>query len=104
MKNLVAFAGLLCFAAPLCAQSVPKPGAVTCMIAAHPKTDADRAFAAGHFSDSEGLYTQQLAASPSEGAWAGLVHAQIEQNKVADALTSANRAIAALPASAARLS
>jgi hypothetical protein len=101
MKNLFACIGFLYLAVPLCAQSAAKPAAVTCSFANPPKTDADRAFAAEHLSEAEGLYTQQLAASPSEAAWIGLVHVQIEMNKVTDALATANRATAAMPKSAA---
>jgi hypothetical protein len=103
MKNLLLCAGLLCLAAPLCAQSAAAPGGVTCSLPSHPKTDADKAFAAEHFAEAEALYTTQLSASPSEAAWIGLVHSQIEQDKVMDALANARRATAALPKSAAML-
>jgi hypothetical protein len=101
MKRLILTVGLLGIAAPLYSQAGAKPAAVTCSIANPAKTDADRLFAGGKFAEAEGLYTQQVSTSPSEAAWRGLVHTEIELNKVPEALAAAARANAAMPQSAA---
>ena len=101
MRTLISAISLICVAAALSAQSPAKPANVTCNIATHPNTDADVAFASGRFGEAESLYNQQITTSPSESAWQGLVHAQIELDKAPDALATAKRANDAIPHSAA---
>jgi hypothetical protein len=62
---------------------------------APPVTDADRAFAAGDFSKAESLYAATIPATAT--SYAGLVRTQIEQDKLSEALASAQKAAAALP-------
>jgi tetratricopeptide (TPR) repeat protein len=64
-----------------------------------PATDADKAFASGNFSAAEPLFAAQISAAPSPAAYLGLVRAQLEQNKLKDASSSAERAAAAFPKS-----
>ena len=93
MRPLVLFVILFAAASFACAQT---PSSSSCGVTpAVAATDADKAFAAGSFAEAETLY----AAKP--GAAIGLVHAQLEQNKLHDALASARKAADADPSNAA---
>lgn len=75
--------------------------AVSCRVQpALPSTDASRAFASGDFTSAASLYQSQIAAHPSDAAYAGLVSTQLQLNKLADALAAAQQAATALNASA----
>ena len=65
-----------------------------------PPTDASRAYAAGDATRAESLYKAQLATIGTYPAFAGLVAAQLQQNNLPEALTTAQHAASALPTSA----
>ena len=68
----------------------------TCAVQTHAAaSDADRAFAAGDFAKAESL----SASASTIPAFTTLVRSQIELDKTADALASAQKAVAALPTS-----
>lgn len=96
MKTLFVVTCALLAGLPALAQSGP----VTCKSTPTTKTEADAAYIAERFPEAERLFAQQVSTAPTEAAWSGLVHTQIQRNEVADALASANRAVAALPKSA----
>jgi tetratricopeptide (TPR) repeat protein len=73
---------------------------VTCPTPKAVSSAADQAFAAGDFMGAEKLFSSQLAGASDTTNYVGLVRAQLEQNKLADALASAQRAVAAFPKSA----
>lgn len=86
---------LVFFAAPLACAAAP----LQCHVLAVPAvTAADRALAAGDLAGAEALYTAQL--SSSAGAYAGLVHVQLERAETDAAMETARRAAAAQPGSA----
>jgi hypothetical protein len=85
-------------ASALYAQQAP-PATVTCKADAAAATDGSRALAAERYAEAEAYYSAQAGKAPTITVYAGLVDAQIQQDKVADALSSAKRAVAALPAS-----
>lgn len=93
---------LCCALAPLgCAAQAPASNAVHCAIQpARAATEADRAFAAGDWARAEGLYAAQLAGPAAAANYAGVVKSQLEQNKLTEALATAQRDATALPASA----
>lgn len=107
MRALPLYAiGLCAFFASNCLSQAPssqaqKPGQVHCSIEKPTAiTDADRAYAGGDAAAAETLYAAQVAASPATASYAGLVRAQLEQNKLTEALASAQKAASAAPASA----
>ena len=63
-------------------------------------TDADRAFIAGDFAKAESLYSAQLSGPAAIANYQGTVRAQLAQNKLAEALTTAQHANAIPPAAA----
>jgi hypothetical protein len=73
---------------------------VKCITVAIPNTPADQAFVSGDSSKAEALFTSQLQSAPTDVNFAGLVRAQLEQNKLPEALSSAQKAVASLPKSA----
>jgi tetratricopeptide (TPR) repeat protein len=87
---------LLLPAAPLLAQQAP-PTAVTCTAYTTAPTDGSRALAAERYAEAETFYAAQIGAKPSIIVYAGLVDAQIQLNKVDQALATAKHAVAALP-------
>lgn len=98
----------LCLAPVTCILSAQAPVApasaarsVSCPVQPSlPSTDASRAFATGDFTSAASLYQSQVAAHPTDAAYAGLVGSQLQQNKLADALATAQAATTALKASA----
>jgi tetratricopeptide (TPR) repeat protein len=90
---------LLLPASTLLAQQAP-PAAVSCSVEAVAPTDGSRALAAERYADAETFYAAQMKAKPSITAYAGLVDAQIQLDKVDQALSTAKDAVAALPNSA----
>lgn len=96
MRTSIVFL-LLCSPLPVLAQTAP---ALQCTIAPARASEADRAFAAGNPVSAEQLFTTQLATAPTPANYAGLVTAQLDQNHLPEALATAQRAAAALPASA----
>jgi tetratricopeptide (TPR) repeat protein len=93
---------LLCCALPptLVAQA-PQAGAVHCTIQpAAPLTDADRAFIAGDFAKAESLYSAQLSGPAAAANYLGTVRAQLAQNKLAEALATAQHATNITPSAA----
>jgi hypothetical protein len=96
MKTLIVVTCALLSGLPALAQSGP----VTCKSAVATHTDADAAYIAERFPDAERLFAEQVSTTPTDAAWTGLVHSQIQRNEVAEALATANRAVAALPKSA----
>ncbi len=62
-------------------------------------TPADTAFTTGDFSGAENLYAAQILTAPTAPNYSGLVHSQLEQNKLTEATDSAAKAAAALPTS-----
>lgn len=88
---------LLLLPAPtLLAQQAPT-AAVTCSAEAAAPTDGSRALAAERYADAETFYAAQMSAKPSITVYAGLVDAQIQLDKVDQALATAKQAVAALP-------
>ena len=84
-----------------CSLAQTTAAAITCAPHAPPsQTEATRALAAADYGQAETLFTAQLAATPSEAAYAGLVQSQIELNKVTEALATAKQSVTAYPASA----
>jgi hypothetical protein len=71
-----------------------------CTIAVLSKTPADQAFNAGDSVQAESLAAAQIATTPTAASFAVLVHAQLDQNKLTEAIASANSAVTALPRSA----
>jgi len=71
-----------------------------CTIAVLSKTPADQAFNAGDSAQAESLAAAQIATTPTAASFAVLVRAQLDQNKLTEAMASANSAVAALPRSA----
>jgi tetratricopeptide (TPR) repeat protein len=63
-------------------------------------TDADRALATGEFAKADQLFSAEVASAASPRAYVGLVHAQLANRNITGALASAQKAIAAFPASA----
>jgi tetratricopeptide (TPR) repeat protein len=76
-------------------------GKVHCSIQPPPAPgEALSALVAGHAERAETLYAAQVASSPSPTAYAGLARAQLAQNKLQQALSTAKAALAAKPNSA----
>ncbi len=87
------------------AQTVAKPptqeASIHCFV--HPVgevSDADRALVGGDPARAEGLYATRLTGPAALAASAGLVKSQMEQNKLAEALSSAHAAAGAMSSSA----
>lgn len=95
---------LLCCALPFAlAAQTPQANAVHCSIqAAAPLTDADRAYIAGDFGKAETLYSAQLSGPAAIANYSGAVRAQLAQNKLAEALATAQHAATAIPPAAAQ--
>lgn len=90
-------------AGPLFAQTTTAPAAsaARCMLnPVAPPTDADHALAAGEWSRAETLYQAQLSSARTIANFAGFTKSRLSQNKMAEALETAQAAAAALPASA----
>ncbi len=71
-----------------------------CTITPFPHSEADLAYASGNPIRAEELFTAQLTAAPTPANYSGLVKSQLDQNHLPEALTTAQRAIVALPNSA----
>jgi hypothetical protein len=99
------FPALLCLTLPsasAAAQAAQNTG-IRCTIQARSAlTDADRAFVAGAFARAESLYSAQLSGSAAAAGYAGVVRSQLVQNKLAEALTTAQRASGNIPEAAAQ--
>ena len=67
---------------------------------ARPLTEADHALMEGHAAAAEGLSAAQLASTPSTSAYASIIRAQLQQNKLTEALASGKAAVGAFPNSA----
>ncbi len=92
---------LLCFALPSALTAQTQPGQIHCTIlVAAPLTDADRAFIAGDFAKAETLYSAQLSGPTAIANYSGVIRAQLAQNKLAEALATAQHATAIPPAAA----
>ena len=65
-----------------------------------PPTDADLALAAGDWSRAETLYQAHLSSARTIANFAGLTKSRLSQNKMAEALETAQAAASALPTSA----
>ena len=90
---VLVFASFLPFAYSQMPQTTP------CAVQTAPVvTEADNAFAAGDFAHAETLFAAATSKTPA--TYAGLVNSQLEQNKLREALASADKAAADLPASA----
>lgn len=94
---------LLCCTLPsaFAAQAAQSNGIHCTIQPAAPLTDADRAFIAGQWANAESLYAARLSGTAALEGYAGVVRAQLAQNKLADALKTAQRAVAETPSSAA---
>ena len=76
-------------------------GGVHCsVLPARPVTPADLAFAKGDATEAERLFAAQVASSSSIANYSGLLRAQLEQDKLTEALATARKAASALPTSA----
>ena len=78
---------LLAFAASAGAQGL------TCSLAPVANTEADKALATGDSAHAEALFTAQLTTAPNAANFSGLVHAQLDQDKLPEALASAQHAV-----------
>ena len=76
--------------------------AESCSVLKHAApSDADKAFLAADYATAEGLYKADLARHPGDATLtAGLVHAQLRQQKVQDAADTVKAALTANPQSA----
>jgi tetratricopeptide (TPR) repeat protein len=87
---------LLLPSSALFAQQAP-PAAVSCSADTSAPTDGSRALAAERYAEAETFYAAQMNGKPSITVYAGLVDAQIQLDKVDQALSTAKQAVAALP-------
>jgi tetratricopeptide (TPR) repeat protein len=92
VSSLLTLHSLLAQATPQTASCAVQP--------APPVTEGDQAFAAGKFAKAESLYMAAIASAPSIAAYDGLMRVQLEQNKLTDGISTAQKAAAAMPASA----
>jgi len=101
LPSLAVFGSL---AIPACtnAQTNPNPPAKQhCSVQpARVSSDADKAFAAGDASKAEALWTAQLTPTPSPAIYADIIRAQLQQDKLPQALGSAKADVAAFPTDA----
>jgi tetratricopeptide (TPR) repeat protein len=95
---LVAIA-LLSTAFLIQAESASAQG-IKCSIAPIANTPAHQAFNTGDSAQAESLAAAQVASTPTASNYAILVQSQLDQNKLQEAIASANKAVAALPTSA----
>ena len=87
--------------ASYCVAQTPASKPIHCSVQTPlPVTEADLAFSSGDFAGAEKQFAAQLGSSPNVANHAGLIKSQLEQNKLAEALSSAEKAQAALGQSA----
>jgi tetratricopeptide (TPR) repeat protein len=93
---------LLCCALPSTLQAqAPPSGAIHCSVqAATSLTDPDRAFIAGDMAKAESLYSAQLTGPRAIANSSGTISSQLSQNKLAEALATAQHATNLPPAAA----
>lgn len=88
-------------AASACIAQTSSPKQVRCSLQKPvPLSEADHTFLTGDAVHAEALFTAQVAASPTTANYSGLVKSQLEQNKLSEALATAQKAAIAAPNSA----
>jgi tetratricopeptide (TPR) repeat protein len=97
MKLLRLSASLLCFASASFCLAEPVHCAVQKPAV---QTEGDTALASGDAARSETLFAAQVGMASTVSNFLGLVRAQLDQDKLPDALANAQKATAAFPASA----
>jgi len=81
-----------------CAAQAPASKPIHCSVQKpSPASAADTLFYSGDFAGAEKAYTVLLATSANAANYAGLIRSQLEQDKLAEALSSAEKAQTALP-------
>jgi tetratricopeptide (TPR) repeat protein len=102
MRTLIISLTVLCsLALPACTSGQATPARQHCSVQpAHAATDADKSFAGGDASKAEALWNAQLTPTPSPAIYAGIIRAQLQQDKLSQALASAKADVAAFPTDA----
>jgi hypothetical protein len=108
MRRLVVVAALSLPSIAFCqtpSQTSPHPpaadGKIHCSLQGPPAPgEALNALVSGNNERAQALYAAQVASSPSPGAYAGLIRAQLAGNNLTAALATAKSALAAAPTSA----
>ena len=101
MRQRLTIFFVILLASSLHAQTAPAAGTqIKCTIQSAPTASpALAAYAAGDWPTAESLYSAQIAAAPAAG-YAGVVAAQLQANRLPQALASAQAAVAAMPKAA----